>query len=108
MNDREMLELAAKACGFITRWVEERLWVREKDSEIEAWRPWNASDDDGDCARMEATLLLNIEWNNKSVMAVNYLHRVTGREFYDDHSGKQDARRIASLRAAAEIGRSTP
>lgn len=52
-TDRELLELAAKACGYLTWWVvEKQLWVREKDQEIETWWPWNPLDYDADALRL--------------------------------------------------------
>ena len=88
-TDRELLERAAKAAG------------------IEAWRldahsqhasHWDALTDDGDEARLEGALLMNVSWG----MAYVTVDSCTER--FSDHGGdKQKARRYAGVRAAAAM-----
>lgn len=100
MSDREMLELAAKAAGI------------ESGGGL-FWCPatgnaWNPITDDGDEARLEAKLGLNVLWGSRTV-AVGRKHFGPFEERYQEHNGdKQAARRRAGVRAAAEIGRQMP
>jgi len=107
-TDRELLELSAKACGFLTQWVDEKqLWVREKNQEFEAWWPWNPLSDDGDCSRMESALSIDVSWGSSYAMADHHSLNDCVIETLNAHDGnKQAARRMASLRAAAAIGES--
>jgi hypothetical protein len=110
MNDRELLELAAKAAGYPPEW-RGSIMVGTEDG---AGRPWNPLTDDGDHARLEAALNIDVEWHTIGVVAIlndkdliRSTHRF--REVYADHSGdKQKARRYAGVRAAASIGKATP
>lgn len=102
---RELVDLAALACGYTLKddydangdyWP----WCEELEQH---WHPL----DDGDGARMEAELLIWPEWWDNCVHAGR---RGEGPLFpaekYADHNGnRQTARRMASLRVAAEIGR---
>lgn len=113
-NIRELLELAALACGY--EWVSavERsdgrgvmhIVVRSKTTE---WLPayWAPHIDDGDGARMEAQLLVDVQWGDAAVFCSHYKRPQDHvREAYADHNGnRQAARKMASLRVAAEIGR---
>ena len=63
--------------------------------------------DDGDCARMEAALGIHVAWHSDGVVCG--LRWAGATELFDDHGGdKQAARRMASLRVAAEHGKTTP
>ena len=111
MTDREMLELAAKACGlrlvFDQNGVPRNATYYAPDSNVFSMPVWNARADDGDCARMEAALGLDVEWLTASVVSrywsdcQNY-----HEELYDAHNGDRNAaRRMASCMVAAQIGR---
>lgn len=105
MNERELLEYAAKACGFkIVGYGEWRNGIEW--AELECGTFWNAKEDDGDCARMEAELGLDITWYKEWVSAIS--KHAAGYADYKDYPDKQAARRMASLRVAAEIGKSMP
>ena len=117
--DRELLELAAKAAGI--RIIRSRLDdPMHKDMLIEnsarnpgqASGPWNPRDDDGDKARLEAKLDLSV-LRLHDMVAVSYRSAFQVREnfaeYFADHAGdKQAARRLAGVRAAAEIGKTIP
>ena len=104
-NDREPLELAAKAAGLIvdpnTKLA--KFWtVRDEHGRLFDWNPLI---DDGDEARLEAVLGLNVLWGSRTV-TVGRKHFGLFEEQYQEHGGdKQAARRRAGVRAAAEIGR---
>ena len=111
MQDRELLELAAKAAGLqINRRAQaERdalidpttasLWI---NSESTAWNPLR---DNGPALRLAVKLNIRFsgEWNGASVA----LHGV--QEFHESNGDDPcAATRRAIVRAAAEIGKATP
>lgn len=117
-NDRELLELAAKAMGLALSWHD---WgdfglqpMAAKMGEVCAGpTTWNPRTDDGDCARMEAALGIDVEWHNVGVRCSKltgaFSDDIVAREPYDYHNGdKQAARRLASLRVASAIGKAMP
>jgi hypothetical protein len=97
---RTMLEAAAKVSGVEGQWIEAthrypRGWFRCSNQ-----HEWSPQDDDGDCARMEAALQLDVLWGDYAVLVQS--EQSEGSEFYADHNNdRQAARRWASLRAAA-------
>lgn len=99
--------MAAKAVGRKTTLLPPsptpiRDWKYEDDN-------WNPLADDGDCARMEAALRINIEWWDHEVLAVKVrLSPVTRYEKFFNHRDKNAARRRAAVRLAAELGRKMP
>lgn len=101
-NDRTLLELAARAAGY----KYELVLMGDGYSVFVNGKLWDPRRDDGDCARMEAVCALEIEWWSDGVAV-----RVPGDnerhvEDYADHGGdRQKARRYASTRAAAAIGK---
>lgn len=106
---KELLTLAAKACGQVVTWHGEYCWIYP-DGVL-----WAPHLNDGDGARMEEAREINPEWHDKCVVATAYpvIDGVTGYiaevVYYADHGGnRQAARRWASLRAAAQVGRSMP
>lgn len=93
-SDRELLELAAKAAGFGNS---------EFDKLFQSM--WNPLTNDGDEARLEAVLSLNVSWGPNRVQVGRDI-QFAPAEYYADHSGdKRAARRLAGVRAAAEIGK---
>lgn len=106
-TDRELLELAAKAEGReLGYWcpTNNAFWCGEY---------WNPRTNDGDGARLEAALGIEVEWFDASVRCANLTgasrNDIVAREMYAEHGGdKQAARRLASLRVAAEIGKAAP
>lgn len=124
MTDKELLELAAKAAGveFVpknsiphpvhgTFWG---LWLKIKSEPYEGQRRyWNPLTDDGDEARLEAALTLQVNWYPACVLVgPEMCGPATGMayaEYFDKHAGdKQAARRRAGVLAAAEIGKAMP
>ena len=100
MTDRELLELAAKACG-----------LEEAKMRIE-FNQWNPLTDDGDALRLAVKLSMNVvvktlphaiyveAYNGQAPAVVETLADVRRKDF-DPYS----ATRRAITRAAAEIGR---
>ena len=109
-TERELLELAAKACGLAAKYTTEN----SKSLLAEGpWNPllgkhcwyWNPLADDGDCARMEAALGIELTWffDRVDALACDVAPVV---EYFKDHNGdKNAARRAASVAVASEIGR---
>lgn len=97
-TEREMLELAALAAGLrICLWRDGIPSVTRDDTV--SWT-WHHLTDDGDEARLEAALMIDVRWWPDDVTAGVI------SEMYVDHGfDKQKARRYAGTRAAAEIGR---
>ena len=91
MNDRELLELAAKAAGYtITDWCAGR---RGADwAELSDTSKWNPIEDDGDALRLAVRLGL--------VVNTGCAH-----DEKNDLDDPYAATRRAIVRAAAEIGR---
>ena len=112
MTDRELLELAAKAAGIKA--------LRSPDGvlrdctggnpamNIFAAKPWNPLTDDGDALRLAVKLQLFIQINSGSATAWKW----RGENWYEQASDYADdmgaTTRRAIVRAAAEIGRTTP
>lgn len=106
MNDRELLELAAKAAGFyvcndldhlgLKEWGP-GLWVKaEKFGSYELWNPLT---DDGDAFRLAVRLKLILEPALSQCNDVTYTH--VG---YSELPNTVDAMRAAIVQCAAAIG----
>lgn len=110
-SDRELLELAAKACGYNTshRWNAYRMTLSPPVNALcigGVSTAWNPLENDGDEARLEATLQFTVQWFPGFVELDHFALRESVTEAYSDHDGdRQAARRRAGVRAAAEIGR---
>ena len=110
MNDRELLELAAKAVGIKA--------LRSPDGvlrdctggdpamNIFAAKPWNPLEDDGDALRLAVKLRLVISPTNVTVMAYEPSTMRRGEVYELVGADPLAATRRAIVRAAAEIGRS--
>ena len=114
MNDRELLELAAKAAGYLV-WVKEvtvRIWHPNTE-----WTTWNPLTYDGDALRLAVNLRIGIEINERSIVAswvdggyepndvCEYPESIQNEDFDIVHVNHDKATRRAIVRAAAEIGR---
>lgn len=111
---REDLEMAAKAAGLVVvgeadkmvaqpgRRHEGGLVVKNEFGGDSLWHP---GEDDGDCARMEAAVGIDIEWGAACVDV--YAGGVpAGRAWFIDHANDRSrARRYASVKLAAAVGR---
>jgi hypothetical protein len=90
MNDRELLEAAAKAAGIEIKYN----YLGMQDARCE----WNPLDDDGDALRLAVKLNL--------IVHKGFVYTPTGRLFdHRDYANPYAATRRAIVRAAAEIGR---
>ncbi len=110
MDDRELLEMAAKAAGYVVRWYDETLaYGPTFGIEVEpgnpcGFDPWNPLTDDGDALRLAAGLCLNVLSSEACVVAEDE----NGVECIEYMYGPEDYTsgwRRAIVRAAAEIGR---
>lgn len=101
MNDRELLELAAKAAGIpVTpdcHIPSGGLWLFNVDVD----RVWNPLADDGDALRLAATLKLTVDFERGVVWGAGHLDDTCLGRVEDD----EPSMRRAIVRAAAEIGR---
>ena len=71
-------------------------------SEYQAWNPLH---DDGDCARMEAALGIDVKWYKSGVIAHIRDTGIQSEVFINHASDKNAARRAASVAIAVEIWR---
>ena len=115
MTDRELLELAAKAAGYMLRWHVNGVDCWSDNRCENYWGYWNPLTDDGDALRLAVKLDLS------SLMVWSYPGDQKRREFWSPNSGTDGGRsatteaeyaadplaatRRAIVRAAAEIGK---
>lgn len=109
MNDKELLELAAKAAGWN---LEDFSSVFPSGFDTTAFfykdekgmtHPWNPLTDDGDALRLAVKLNLIIEFYQTYVYVY---YSMSEKTFEEDHDGDPyAATRRAIVRAAAEIGK---
>lgn len=91
MNDKELLELAAKAAGLL-HLINAEVFGGEYAGQ------WNPLDDDGDALRLAVKLNITVH--------PGFVYMPTGRLFdFRDYANQPAATRRAIVRAAAEIGR---
>lgn len=115
MNDNKLLELAAKAAGYVVRWYEDTLThgptfgIEVEPGNPGGFAPWNPLTDDGDALRLAVAVGINVhvdpldeECNPVTVAKDFGLTACIERH----HSDPFAATRRAITRAAAEIGRS--
>ena len=111
MNDRELLELAAKAAGYkATDIFCGHFVVQRQDDGV--FEDWNPMEDDGDALRLAVVLGLDILRKDSDVVAAVGLppyssERNAPRAFGIQKLGSDPyaATRRAIVRAAAEIGK---
>ena len=109
---REMLEAAALAAG-----LNHLIWTPGSSPLVPLEHRavpdrccWNPLADDGDCARLEAALGIDVEWWKVGVISRKLRglphSDIVVRMLFDDRGGDRNAaRRAASVAVAAEIGR---
>lgn len=121
MDDRELLELAAKAVGYRTGHKRNRerlemdppimaMVVRDADGELIS-TGWNPLDDDGQALRLAVVLGIKFRWHAVLNQALAWPpgDSFEVRENGESHGGDPyAATRRAIVRAAAEIGRAMP
>lgn len=103
MNDRELLELAAKAVGCEPQGMEQGLMYL-----LGVQYGWNPLTDDGDALRLAAKLEMNVDIGHHFTEAsmIRDDTRICADERHDDDPFA--ATRRAIVRAAAEIGKAMP
>lgn len=103
MNDRELLELAAKAAGLRLEW--QRDILRASDDGC-VWEIWNPLQRDGDALRLAVKLRLVIQHAHKYVVVMDVDRNVAEHEDNRENGGDPyTATRRAIVKAAAAIGR---
>ena len=100
MNDKALLELAAKAAGIEILGFGEVFWVPEG---AELQRPWNPLTDDGDALRLAVKLRLELGFPKEYCVWSFGTNGVVCME--DPSNDPYAATRRAIVRAASEIGR---
>lgn len=103
MNDRELLELAAKAAGISIDY-----WAGDCPRITTAAFPvaWNPLTDDGDALRLAVELRLNFTTGDLACAASWPPHKAWVNEVVEAHQdNRASATRRAIVLAAAEIGR---
>ena len=104
-NDRELLELAAKAAGYaLCNLGEYFYWPTPRGNM--SIKQWNPLEDDGDALRLAVKLEINILPSMEECSARN-----PGYSAWHNERATTDpyaATRRAIVRAAAEIGRAMP
>lgn len=114
MNDRTLLELAARAAGYQFSYSYRSLSspaVPVILAETGRWRQWDPRHDDGDALRLAVRLRMEIDHNHPADEIAWVSVRAQGErtcavEEFDDESLRAAATRMAITRAAAEIGKS--
>ena len=117
MNDRELLELAAKAAGIpiVPCTCGNPRWPFKHDEAKSGKRGhWNPLEDDGDALRLSVNLRFSIDHNHPSDQPWVLVERQGFEEVHSpicvledkfDETQRTTATRRAIVRAAAEIGR---
>ncbi|MGQ9996738.1 hypothetical protein [Pseudomonas aeruginosa] len=101
MNDRTLLELAARAAGYaVDCGFADCPLIYGEDAGTDGPREWNPCDDDGDALRLAVDAGI-LDGNAFSVW-LNYRNGAMALEGL----GAREATRLAFVRAAAEIGKS--
>lgn len=104
MNDRELLDMAAKAAGIELIGGSKTPMVSD-DGDLSHMREWRPLTDDGDALRLAVKLKLQIRPNDYDVMVVAQLPAHITVVEACDYKDPYAATRRAIVRAAAEIGR---
>jgi hypothetical protein len=109
MNDRELLEMAAKAAGVVQCRTDsgEIFYHSGRD------HPWDPLTDDGDALRLAVSLglIIDVRYGDKpgaNTVCVNYWPKGSTAPYLSVSEYSEDqltATRRAIVRAAAEIGR---
>jgi hypothetical protein len=110
-NDRELLELAAKATGLEIRMKHYEVggwhcqWHHVIDKGIDEWIDWNPLTDDGDALRLAVKLQLKIEHYSLTSDGFDRVGAGHGNAPIKYENDPYAAARRAITRAAAEIGK---
>lgn len=101
MNDRELLELAAKAAGKHLTWYDVG---PEKPWDLSEGTYWNPLTDDGDALRLRNALHMTVMSNEMMSWVATGMHQIVRAEERHDGTNVDAATRRAIVRAAAAIG----
>lgn len=122
MQDRELLEMAAKAAIYVIRWYEDTIsygpiyGIEVEPGNPCGFEPWNPLADDGDALRLAVKLQLSI-CNEHVSCGAAYCTDLSEMTFPSVDSGSSEsfvidadyaATRRAIVLAAAQIGRAMP
>jgi hypothetical protein len=116
MEDRELLEMAAKAAGYKIEWVRNSGCFYRCEEEI-GREEWNPLDDDGDAFRLLISCCFDMVldcYPEKSLDAKRKPFRIRIwsrgwiKEDFDGSTAQAISTRRAIVRAAAEIGKAVP
>jgi len=108
MEDRELLEMAAKAAGYqVDTGFADCPLIFGEDAGHDGPREWNPLEDDGDALRLAAGLCLNVLSSEACVVAEDEKGVECIEYFYGPEDYTSGWRR-AIVRAAAEIGKAMP
>lgn len=109
MTDRELLEFAAKAAGYIQTKTNDANWFYvcvypgfNDSGDDREWELWNPLDDDGDALRLAVKLRISPTLRALGCDASDTQKAMAYERYRDDPYA---ATRRAITRAAAEIGR---
>jgi len=105
MNDRELLEMAAKAAGIELVGGSRTPMVWENGFPLDYMREWRPLSDDGDALRLAVRLEMTIR-NFGHLVSVMAPHQYQVDEYTNDDPCA--ATRRAIVRVAADIGRAMP
>lgn len=104
MTDRELLELAAIACGEL-----KGDWIGNENYFDGVLGRWNPLADDGDALRLAVGLCMNVDINRVDGITVVLYGYCCPESVLEEHClDPYAATRRAIVRAAAEIGKATP
>lgn len=108
-QDRELLELAAKAAGLTPFWsrLNGEVYLPPEQAGVRQG-PWNSLEDDGDALRLAADLDINVEWFPRQRYVSAGRLGVGESIGWVDESGRRGALRRAITVAASMIGRAMP
>lgn len=113
MNDRELLELAAKAAGYKRLYempvARDRSFYMIEETEGDRFTPWNPLKDDGAALRLAAVLRLQIlpgKHHGDGCSVNPTSHSTPGVTSFVESKDMAEQMRRAITWAAAEIGKS--
>ena len=106
---REDLEMAARAAGLHLAWRGEppspHVSGEAEFGDADYLLYWNPGEDDGDCARMEAVVGIDVLWFRRLVRVCVSGQGIVDADFADHANDRSRARRYASVKLAAAVGR---
>ncbi len=112
-TDKELLELAAKAAGFLSKNSDGVIYIHRKRNPKDDWIEWNPLQDDGDAQRLAVKLRIAVDYYERlhktECVCAAWIYGATGGAEHEELGGDPyAATRRAIVRAAAEIGKATP